>query len=123
MRALTVQEAQTQLGQLIGEVCSGELIVVTDGNKQVALEPRAAQGESENPELEAELLKAANGPFTPYSPAEMREAGQRVIREKRGCAFRLRNPRCSRRTLRAGLLITWVRRARRWRGGSWPPLN
>ena len=85
MKALTVQEAQTQLGQLIAEAYSGELIVVTDGNKQVALEPRAAQGESgESPELEAELLKAANGPFTPYSPAEMRETCQRVLREKRG---------------------------------------
>jgi antitoxin (DNA-binding transcriptional repressor) of toxin-antitoxin stability system len=80
-----VQEAQTELGQLIAEACGGELIVVTDGNKQVALEPRAAEGEDdESPELEAELLKAANGPFTPYSATEMREFCQRIIREKRG---------------------------------------
>ena len=85
MKALTVQEAQTQLGQLIAEACGGELIVVTDGNKQVALEPRAAQGEDdESPELEMELLKAAKGPFTPYSGTEMREACKRIIREKRG---------------------------------------
>jgi len=85
MKAVTVQEAQTRLGQLIAEACSGELIVVTDGNKQVALEPRAAEGEDdESPELEAELLKAANGPFTPYSAAEMRDACKRIIREKRG---------------------------------------
>ena len=83
MKAVTVQEAQTQLGQLITEACGGELIVVTDGNKQVALEPRVAEGE-ESPELEAELLKAANGPFTPYSATEMRESCQRIIREKRG---------------------------------------
>jgi len=80
-----VQEAQTELGQLIAEACGGELIVVTDGNKQVALEPRAAEGEDdESPELEAELLKAANGPFTPYSATEMPESCQRIIREKRG---------------------------------------
>jgi antitoxin (DNA-binding transcriptional repressor) of toxin-antitoxin stability system len=85
VKAVTVQEAQTQLGQLIAEACGGELIVVTDGNKQVALEPRAAQGEDdESPELEAELLKAAKGPFTPYSAAEMRETCKRILREKRG---------------------------------------
>jgi len=85
MKAVTLQEAQAQLGQLIAEACSGELIVVTDGNKQVALEPRVAEGEAEeSPELEAELLKAANGPFTPYSATEMRESCQRIIREKRG---------------------------------------
>jgi antitoxin (DNA-binding transcriptional repressor) of toxin-antitoxin stability system len=85
MKAVTVQEAQNQLGQFIAEACGGELIVVTDGNKQVALEPRAAQAEDdESPELEAELLKAANGPFTPYSATEMREACKRLIREKHG---------------------------------------
>jgi hypothetical protein len=82
MKALTVQEAQTQLGQLI---CGGELIVVTDGKKQVALHPRAAEGEDgPSPELEQECLKAANGPFTPDSATEMREACQRIICEKRG---------------------------------------
>ena len=85
MKAVTVQEAQNQLGQLIAEACGGELIVVPDGNKRVALEPRAAQGEDdESAELEAELLKAANGPFTPYSATETRETCKRIIREKRG---------------------------------------
>jgi len=86
MKAVTVQEAQHQLGQLIAEACGGELIVVTDGNKQVALEPRVAQGEEEeeSPELEAELLKAANGPFTPYSATEMRQACEQIVRNKRG---------------------------------------
>ena len=81
MKAVTLQEAQAQLGQLIAEACSGELIVVTDGNKQVALEPRVAEGEAEeSPELEAELLKAAKGPFTPYSATEMHEACKRIVR-------------------------------------------
>jgi hypothetical protein len=40
--------------------------------------------EADSPELEAELLKAANGPFTPYSSEEMREACEKIIREKRG---------------------------------------
>ena len=40
--------------------------------------------EEDSPELEAELLKAADGPFTPYSANEFREIGERIIREKRG---------------------------------------
>jgi hypothetical protein len=40
--------------------------------------------EVDSPELEAELLKAADGPFTPYSSEEMREIGERIIRDKRG---------------------------------------
>ncbi len=40
--------------------------------------------EEDSPELEAELLKAADGPFTPYSSEEMRVCCERIIREKRG---------------------------------------
>jgi hypothetical protein len=39
--------------------------------------------EEDSPALEAELLKAANGPFTPYSSEEMRAACEQVLREKR----------------------------------------
>jgi len=39
--------------------------------------------ETDNPELEAELLKAVDGPFTPYSSEEMRSIGKRIIKEKR----------------------------------------
>jgi hypothetical protein len=39
--------------------------------------------EVDSPELEAELLKAIDGPYTPYSSAEMREIGERIIREHR----------------------------------------
>jgi hypothetical protein len=38
----------------------------------------------DSPELEAELLKAADGPFTPYSADEFRETGESIIRAKRG---------------------------------------
>lgn len=85
MKAIPVQEAQGQLGQLIAEACRGEVIVLTDGDKQVTLEPGVPLDlEEDSPELEAELLKAANGPFTPYSSEEMRAACERIIREKRG---------------------------------------
>jgi hypothetical protein len=84
MKAIPVQEAQKQLGQLIAEACRGEVIVLTDGDNQVTLEPGVPLDlEEDSPELEAELLKAANGPFTPYSSEEMRAACERIIREKR----------------------------------------
>jgi len=85
MKAITVREAQTRLGELIAEACRGELIVVTDWNKQVVLEPRVPLDlEEDSPELEAELLKAIDGPFEPYSSEEMRAIGDRIIRDKQG---------------------------------------
>ena len=39
--------------------------------------------EVDSPELEAELLKAIDGPYTPYSSEEMRDIGEHIIREKR----------------------------------------
>jgi len=85
MKAIPVQEAQGQLGELIAEACRGEVIVLTDGDKQVTLEPGAPLDlEADCPELEAELLKAASGPFTPYSSDEMRAACEKAVREKRG---------------------------------------
>ena len=84
MKAISIREAQGQLGQLIAEACRGETIVLTDGDKQVTLEPRVLDLDEDSPELEAELLKAVKGPFTPYSSEEMRVACERIVREKRG---------------------------------------
>ena len=84
MKAISVGEAQGQLGQLIAEACRGEFIVLTDGDKRVALEPQVLLDlEEDSPELEAELLKAIDGPYTPYSSEEFRTIGERIIREKR----------------------------------------
>ena len=83
MKSVTVREARDRLGELIAEACRGELIVLTDGDKTVALEPRVPlELEEDSPELEAELLKAIDGPFAPYSSEEMRAIGERIIREK-----------------------------------------
>ena len=81
---MTLREAQGPLGQLVAKACRGETIVLTDGENQVTLAPRVLDLEEDSPELEAELLQAANGPFTPYSSEEMRAAGDKIIREKRG---------------------------------------
>ena len=84
MKAIPVKEAQGQLGKLIAEAYRGEVIVLTDGDKQVTLEPGVPLNlEEDSPELEAELLKAADGPFTPYSTEEMRAACEKIAREKK----------------------------------------
>ncbi len=84
MKAITIQEAQGQLGQLIAKACRGELIVLTDGDKSVTLDPGGSLHlEEDSPELEAELLKAANGPFTPLREGELRELADRALQEHR----------------------------------------
>ena len=84
VKAISVQEAAAQLERLVAEACEGETIVLTDGERQVTLEPRVLNLEEDSPELEAELLKAVEGPHAPYSTEEMRAACQEIIRKKRG---------------------------------------
>ena len=82
MKAVTIREAQGQLGELIAQACRGELIVLTDGDKQVALEPRALlDPEEDSPQLEAELLRAVNGPHAPLSEGELRESANKTLIE------------------------------------------
>jgi len=84
MKAIPVQEAQGQLGQLIAEACRGEVIVLTDGDKKVTLEPGVPLDlEEDSPELEAELLKAVNGPHSPLREGELREIADRALGEHR----------------------------------------
>ena len=84
MKAVTIREAQGQLGELIAEACRGEFIVLTDGDKQVALEPRVALDlEEDSPELEAELLRAVNGPHAPLVESELRETANKALAEHR----------------------------------------
>ena len=84
MKAVTIREAQGRLGELIAEACRGEFIVLTDGDKQVALEPRVAMDlEVDSPELEAELLRAVNGPHAPLAEGELRETANKALAEHR----------------------------------------
>lgn len=39
--------------------------------------------EVDSPELEAELLKAAESPFTPFTPADLRKECEEVLRIQR----------------------------------------
>ena len=80
MKAVTIREAQGQLGELIAEACRGELIVLTDSDKQVALEPRVPLDlEQDSLELEAELLRAVNGPHAPLAEGELRELANKAL--------------------------------------------
>lgn len=84
MKAITVREAQGQLGRLVAEACRGEVIVLTDGDNQVTLSPHGALDlEVDSPELEAELLKAANGPIAPLRESELEEIADRALQEHR----------------------------------------
>ena len=84
MRTVTIREAKEQLSQLIAAAHQGESIVLMDGDRKVTLEPTARiDPEGDSPDLEAELLKAAKGPFTPYSPEEMRGRCDEIVRQRR----------------------------------------
>src|SRR6266536_7478 len=83
MKTLAVHEAEGQLAQLISEANEGEIIVLKDGDKKVTLQPGVAlDPEEDSPELEAELLKAVDGPYKPYVTQEMRAIVERIIREE-----------------------------------------
>lgn len=83
MKTFTVNEAKNQLAELVAEAHDDKVIILTDGDQQVWLDPsRPLDLEEDSPELEAELLKAADGPFAPYSAEQMRGVVERIIREE-----------------------------------------
>ncbi len=84
MKTFTVQEAQGRLSELIADVFRGDAIVLKDGDREVTLQAgRPLDLEEDSPALETELLKAANGPFKPYSKEEMRTACEQAVQERR----------------------------------------
>jgi hypothetical protein len=84
MKTLSIQEVEGQLGKLIDEAYQGETIVLTNGDKKVTLEPGVMLNrEEDSPELEAELLKAVNGPHSPMREGELREIANQAVQEYR----------------------------------------
>jgi hypothetical protein len=85
MKTLTVREAEGQLASLIKEAHAGNVIVLKDGDKQVWLAAEQPLDlDEDSPELEAELLKAIDGPYAPHVPGDLRKITEQVIREKQG---------------------------------------
>ncbi len=84
MKTINVAEAQGQLAQLVAEAFKGETIVLKDGDRAVTLCPgNLLDFEEDSPELAAELMKAAKGPFTPFNPEDLRAMCEEIAREKR----------------------------------------
>jgi antitoxin (DNA-binding transcriptional repressor) of toxin-antitoxin stability system len=82
MKSLTIREAEGQLANLIAEAYRGQTVVLTDGERRVTLQPQTdLDVEEDSPELEAELLKAVNGPHAPFDENELREIAARARRE------------------------------------------
>lgn len=82
MKVITVAEAEGRLAELIYAASQGEQIVLKDGDREVCLnryEPGELDLNEDSPELEAELLKAADGPFAPYSRDETQRILQKAI--------------------------------------------
>jgi hypothetical protein len=84
MKTFTVQEAQGRLGELIADVNRGDVIVLIDGDKEVTLHPgRTLDLDQDSPELEAELLKAVEGPHTAFPTNELHEIASRGVKQHR----------------------------------------
>ncbi len=89
MKTVTVTSAQPELRKLVEEAFRGTPVVLAYGDKRVKLERYApASGavefdlEQDSAELEAELLKAVRGPFTPYSRQDLEAIAERVRGEQ-----------------------------------------
>lgn len=86
MKTVTVHVAKEQFSRIIAEAHQGDVIVLTDGERRMTMESSAADAlnldlEKDSPELAAELLKAAKGPFTPYSRQDLEAVAEQVLRE------------------------------------------
>jgi hypothetical protein len=89
MKTVTVTAAQPELRRLVEEAYQGTAVVLAYGEKRVKLERYApATGtvdldpERDSAQLEAELLMAIRGLFTPYSRGDLDAIAERVRAEK-----------------------------------------
>src|SRR5215471_18771340 len=91
MKAVTVREAQGRLGELTAEACRGEFVVISDGYKRVAIDPRLPLNlEEDSPELGAELLKALEGSHASFSAGQLPRVGRPGTRRTPGAASEMK---------------------------------
>ena len=90
MKTLTVRLPKEQFSHILTEAHRGDVIVLTDGERRMELEATPPHGgaltldlEEDNPELEAELLKAVKGPHAPFSETELRDIADRALQNHR----------------------------------------
>lgn len=61
-----------------------DLVQLLNGDNLIPHPPGGLDLEVDSPELEAELLKAANQPHEPFEPEDLRAACEEVVRQRRG---------------------------------------
>jgi hypothetical protein len=91
MKTVTVTATQPELRKLVEEAYAGAHVILAYGDKKVKLERYAPSGgpvdfdlDQDSSELEAELLKGVQGPFSPYSRRDLDVIAKRCRREKAG---------------------------------------
>jgi len=84
MRTVRVTGTQPELRKLVEEAFAGAQVVLAYGDKRVKLErytPASGAADldlqADSAELEAELLKAVRGTFSPYSREELETIANR----------------------------------------------
>ena len=90
MKTLTVRLPKEQFSHILTEANRGDVIVLTDGERRMELEATPPHGgalnlnfNEDSPELEAELLKAVQGPHKPFSESELRNLARQAREEHR----------------------------------------
>ncbi|MEQ2008682.1 MAG: hypothetical protein ABMA26_18035 [Limisphaerales bacterium] len=61
-----------------------DLVQLLNRDTQIPHPPGGLDLEVDSPELEAELLKAANQPHEAFDPADLRAACEEIVRQRRG---------------------------------------
>lgn len=86
MKTVLIGNAQPELRKLVEEAFAGAPVVLACGDKRVKLERYApASGAvdfdlaEDSAELEAELLQAVRGSFTPFEPRDFEVIANRTI--------------------------------------------
>ena len=81
MKTVTLEEAREHLGELCDEARVGKHVLLARGEELYALVPFDPELEPawDDPQLEAALLKAVDGPHHELSPTELRQRGERLI--------------------------------------------
>jgi hypothetical protein len=84
MKSVTMHVEKEQLDRLLAEMHPGDAVLLTDGDREVMLESAPVLDlDEDSAELEKELLKAVDGPFSDYSRVELEQIAARVLAEKK----------------------------------------
>lgn len=88
MNPLTLDDAREHLGELCEEARQGKRVLLAHGTRVYTIVPYDPELEPnwDDPELEAALLMAVEGPHHDLSLVALRERGERVIAQAKAAA-------------------------------------